>query len=57
MTGAMTREEFEVWIRRTGRALTDPNAPIVPCRCGDVNCKGWRFDIRPPVADEKELRS
>jgi len=43
---SMTREEFEHWILRTGRALTNPNAPIVPCRCSDVNCKGWRFDVR-----------
>jgi len=47
MTGAMTREEFEGWIRRTGRALTDPDAPIVPC---------WRFDVRPAEPDAQETR-
>lgn len=40
----MSQREFEHWFRRTGRAvLLRGPATIVPCRCGDVNCYGWRF--------------
>jgi len=42
----MTREEFEHWFlnRKGANALyiTGP-VDVVPCRCGDVNCHGWRF--------------
>ncbi len=40
----MTREEFAQWVIDTGvRIFVDPPYRIVPCRCRDLNCHGWRF--------------
>ena len=40
----MTRDAFEAWFRRM-RCDLYVTAPydLIACRCGDVNCHGWRF--------------
>jgi len=38
----MTREEFDHFATRVVLFVSSPYA-LVPCRCGDVNCHGWRF--------------
>jgi hypothetical protein len=45
-----TRDEFEQFLQRniTGQyggapmIFVSPPWTIVPCACGDINCRGWR---------------
>lgn len=46
----MTRRAFEEWMSAKGRAIyIDGPYDVLPCRCGDVNCHGWRFVGRAPA--------
>jgi hypothetical protein len=40
----MTQRAFLAWFRwHGGDVLVGPPAVAVPCDCGDINCRGWRF--------------
>lgn len=46
----LTREQFEKFIReQRNQIVVDEPYEIVPCRCGDVNCRGWR-----PVSADRQ---
>lgn len=52
----LTRDEFSRYVvddriapqtlmgvsLRQGRVLVRPPYDVVPCRCGDINCHGWK---------------
>jgi hypothetical protein len=41
---AWTRDRFQSWLRKTGGPVhVEPPYELAPCRCGDVNCHGWRL--------------
>jgi hypothetical protein len=62
----MTREEFEAFVSgNRGRGLRGGQGPlqifvpppydVVPCRCGDVNCHGWKFVERQAAPAIRDL--
>lgn len=39
----LTLEQFVAWIHESRADIrVDPHV-VVPCTCGDVNCRGWRL--------------
>jgi hypothetical protein len=49
----MTHEEFLAWMTDVDPPVfVTPPFEVVPCVCGDPNCKGWRFVERPQRATE-----
>jgi len=52
----MTRQEFEAWVSKNGRAIyVRPPYDLEPCLCGDVNCHGWKFVERQDVPAVRDL--
>ena len=43
MSAQMTREEFLAWLYTSKADIRIHPHQAKPCRCGDVNCKGWRL--------------
>jgi hypothetical protein len=44
-----TRDRFERWLRtRAGAEAVRIDHPydVRPCTCGDINCHGWRLNLR-----------
>lgn len=44
----MTRDEFEAFVEDGHHMVVVRPYAIVPCSCGDMNCRGWK--LRPDVA-------
>lgn len=43
MANQMRLNEFMRWLAATKADIVLSPYVIWPCRCGDVNCKGWRL--------------
>lgn len=50
----MTRREFEHWLANQRYPIYVDPYEIVPCRCRDPNCHGWRL-VRPQRVTDSHL--